>query len=85
MKTKLLGEKASNLTRIGVNTVNGVVHLDGVVDSVRDKITAEELARQINGVPTRRQPVTGQQLRLGLTSVAAAPDSRPSSAASRRR
>jgi osmotically-inducible protein OsmY len=50
VKTKLVGEKASNLTRTGVNTVNGVVHLDGVVDSVRDKITAEELARQVNGV-----------------------------------
>jgi hypothetical protein len=50
VKTKLVGEKASNLTRIGVNTVNGVVHLAGVVDSVRDKIMAEELARQVNGV-----------------------------------
>jgi osmotically-inducible protein OsmY len=50
VKTKLIGEKASNLTRIGVNTVNGVVHLDGVVDSVRDKIIAEELARQVGGV-----------------------------------
>ena len=50
VKTKLVSEKASNLTRIGVNTVNGVVHLDGVVDSVRDKIMAEELARQVKGV-----------------------------------
>jgi hyperosmotically inducible protein len=50
VKTKLVGEKASNLTRIGVNTINGVVQLDGVVDSVRDKIMAEELARQVKGV-----------------------------------
>jgi osmotically-inducible protein OsmY len=50
VKAKLVGEKASNFTRIGVNTVNGVVHLDGVVDSVQDKVTAEELARQVPGV-----------------------------------
>jgi hyperosmotically inducible periplasmic protein len=50
VKAKLTGEKASNFTRIGVTTVNGVVHLDGVVDSVQDKVTAEELARQVSGV-----------------------------------
>ena len=50
VKTKLVGEKASNLTRIGVHTVNGVVHLDGIVDSVHDKVVAEELARQVKGV-----------------------------------
>jgi osmotically-inducible protein OsmY len=33
-----------------VTTVNGVVHLDGVVDSVHDKVMAEELARQVSGV-----------------------------------
>src|ERR1044071_8551647 len=32
VKSKIVGEKASNLTRVGVNTVNGVVYLDGVVD-----------------------------------------------------
>jgi hyperosmotically inducible protein len=50
VKAKLVGEKASNFTRIGVNTVNGVVHLDGIVDSVHDKVMAEELARQVDGV-----------------------------------
>ena len=50
VKTKLVGEKASNLTRVGVSTVNGVVHLDGVVDTVHDKVVAEELARQVDGV-----------------------------------
>lgn len=50
VKTKLVGEKASNLTRVGVSTVNGVVHLDGVVDTVQDKVVAEELARQVDGV-----------------------------------
>jgi hyperosmotically inducible protein len=50
VKAKLTTEKASNFTRINVNTVNRVVHLEGVVDSVHDKVMAEELARQVDGV-----------------------------------
>jgi hyperosmotically inducible periplasmic protein len=50
VKSKLVADKASNLTRIGVTTINGVVHLDGAVDSVNNKVRAEEFARQVNGV-----------------------------------
>jgi hyperosmotically inducible periplasmic protein len=50
VKTKLTGEKTSNLTKVGVKTVNGVVHLDGVVDSAQDKATAEDIARRVEGV-----------------------------------
>jgi osmotically-inducible protein OsmY len=50
VKTRLITDKASNLTRIGVSTVNGIVYLDGIVDSVNDKIMAEEIARHVNGV-----------------------------------
>jgi osmotically-inducible protein OsmY len=50
VKSKLVADKASNLTRIGVTTVNGVVHLDGAVDGVNEKVRAEEFARQVNGV-----------------------------------
>ena len=50
VKSKLVAEKASNLTRIGVTTVNGVVHLDGAVDAVQDKVHAEEVARRVEGV-----------------------------------
>jgi hyperosmotically inducible protein len=50
VKSKLVGDKASNLTRVGVTTVNGVVHLDGVVDSVQDKVAVEETARTVDGV-----------------------------------
>lgn len=50
VKGKLVADKGSNLTRVGVTTVNGVVHLDGVVDSVRDKVMAEEMARAVDGV-----------------------------------
>ena len=50
VKSKLVADKAANLTRIGVTTVNGVVHLDGAVDGVQDKVHAEELARSVDGV-----------------------------------
>ena len=50
VKSKLVAEKASNLTRIGVTTVNAVVYLDGAVESVDHKVHAEELARRVEGV-----------------------------------
>jgi len=50
VKAKLAAEKTSNLTRVGVKTVNGVVNLDGVVDTVQDKVMAEEIARKVTGV-----------------------------------
>jgi osmotically-inducible protein OsmY len=50
VKTKLVADKAANMTRIGVTTVNGVVHLDGTVDKVQDKVHAEEVARKVDGV-----------------------------------
>jgi osmotically-inducible protein OsmY len=50
VKAKLVGDKAVNLTRIGVTTTNGVVHLTGVVRSDREREHAEELAREVQGV-----------------------------------
>ena len=50
VKTKLAGEKMSSLTRIDVNTERGVVTLTGVVESSDMKATAENLARQVDGV-----------------------------------
>ena len=49
VKTKLAADKASSLTRIGVTTVNGVVHLDGVVDNVDDRARAVDIARRVAG------------------------------------
>jgi hyperosmotically inducible periplasmic protein len=54
VKAKLAADKTSNLTRVGVKTVNGVVSLDGVVDSVQDKVMAEEIARKVKGVKSVR-------------------------------
>ena len=50
VKSKLALEKGSSLTRVSVDTVKGVVHLTGVVESsaVRDRATA--VAREVGGV-----------------------------------
>ena len=51
VKTKLAtGEKASTLTRINVDTVRGVVSLNGVVATEQDRARAEQLAAQVGGV-----------------------------------
>ena len=50
VKTKLTGDKAANLTRVSVETTNGVVHLSGVVESAEQKARVESLAAQVKGV-----------------------------------
>jgi hyperosmotically inducible periplasmic protein len=50
VKTKLVAEKASNLTRVDVDTNNGNVYLIGTVDTAEQKARAEQLARQAQGV-----------------------------------
>ena len=50
VKSTLVADKAVNLTRIDVDTNNGVVSLNGVVDSAQQKARAEELARRVDGV-----------------------------------
>ncbi|HZA52638.1 MAG TPA: BON domain-containing protein [Candidatus Udaeobacter sp.] len=50
VKSKLVAEKAANLTRIDVDTTNRVVSLNGIVESPAQKTRAEELASQVSGV-----------------------------------
>ena len=50
VKTKLASDKLANLTRIDVDTYNGVVSLNGVVSTPEEKQRAEEIARSVNGV-----------------------------------
>ena len=50
VKTKLVADKAANLTRVDVDTVRGVVSLNGVVESEQQRTRAEQLARQVEGV-----------------------------------
>src|SRR5207245_4163124 len=66
VKAKLVRDKTTNLTRVGVTTVNGIVHLDGAVDSVNDKTRAEEITRTVNGV-------TNVVNNLQVTSSSASP------------
>ncbi len=50
VKAKLVADKAANLTRIDVDTNNGIVYLNGTVNSPQEKTKAEELARDTRGV-----------------------------------
>ena len=50
VKTKLVAERASNLTRVDVDTTNQVVSLNGVVQTPDQKQRAEEIAMQVSGV-----------------------------------
>jgi hyperosmotically inducible periplasmic protein len=52
VKAKLVGDKASNLTRVDVDTNNGTVYLNGTVESPEQKSRAEQLAWQASGVRT---------------------------------
>jgi osmotically-inducible protein OsmY len=47
VKSKLVADKTSNLTRVAVKAVNGIVYLEGVVDSEADRATAENLTRSV--------------------------------------
>jgi osmotically-inducible protein OsmY len=50
VKANLVADKAANLTRIDVDTNNGVVYLNGTVESPQQKARAEQLASQVKGV-----------------------------------
>jgi hyperosmotically inducible protein len=50
IKTKLAADRLANLTRIDVDTYNGVVSLNGIVSTPNEKERAEEIARSVNGV-----------------------------------
>jgi hyperosmotically inducible protein len=50
VKSKLVADKAANLTRVDVDTNNGTVYLNGTVESPEQKAKAEQLAWQAQGV-----------------------------------
>jgi len=50
VKTKLVADKAANLTRVDVDTNDRTVYLNGTVDSAEQKARAEHLAWQAQGV-----------------------------------
>jgi len=50
VQATLTSDKASNFTRIDVDTTNGVVYLNGTVQSAEQKTRAEQLAGRVDGV-----------------------------------
>lgn len=50
VKTQLARDKVSSLLRIDVDTTDGVVALNGVVETPEQKARAEEVARSVGGV-----------------------------------
>jgi hyperosmotically inducible periplasmic protein len=50
VKSKLVADKASNLTRVDVDTNNGTVYLNGTVETPENRTKAEQLAWQAKGV-----------------------------------
>jgi osmotically-inducible protein OsmY len=50
VKARLAGAEAETLTRIDVDTTNGVVYLNGVVEDATMKTRAEQIARSQEGV-----------------------------------
>jgi hyperosmotically inducible periplasmic protein len=50
VKSKLVADKAANLTRIDVDTTNKVVSLNGVVETPEQKTRAQQIASQVSGV-----------------------------------
>ncbi len=50
VKSKLVADRAANLTRVDVDTNNGTVYLNGTVETAEQRARAEQLARQAQGV-----------------------------------
>jgi hyperosmotically inducible periplasmic protein len=50
VKTSLAGERLNTLTRVGVETNNGIVYLTGEVETAAEKSRAGTVAAQVKGV-----------------------------------
>jgi hypothetical protein len=71
VKSKLVADRPANLTAVGVDTINGVTYLTGVVETPQQRMRAEQLAWSASGV---RQVVNNVQVQ---PPVAAAPSASP--------
>ncbi|MEO8327153.1 MAG: BON domain-containing protein [Nitrospirota bacterium] len=61
VKTKLANQQPSSMSRIEVETVNGVVHLTGVAQTDADKGEAARLAKLVKGVKRVDNDLTVQR------------------------
>jgi len=59
VKTKLASDKLASLTRVGVETNNGIVYLTGEVETAEQKSRSGSLAHEVKGV---RQVVNNLQV-----------------------
>jgi hyperosmotically inducible protein len=59
VKSKLVADRPANLTSVGVETVNGVTYLTGIVATPQQRLRAEQLAWEASGV---RQVVNNIQV-----------------------
>ncbi len=50
VKSALAGEKLNTLTRVGVETNNGIVYLTGEVETAAEKSRVGTVASQVKGV-----------------------------------
>jgi osmotically-inducible protein OsmY len=50
VKSKLVADRFGNLSRVDVETTNGTVHLNGIVENAEQKARAGQLAAQVDGV-----------------------------------
>jgi len=62
---KLTADRASNFTRVDVDTERGVVNLSGVVQTAEQKARAAELARQVEGVKRVNNNLQIQEAKTG--------------------
>ena len=69
VKSRIIAERPANLTSVGVETVNGVTYLTGVVGTPEQRLRAEQLAWQVEGV---RQVVNNIQVQRPPVAVAPA-------------
>jgi hyperosmotically inducible protein len=74
VKSTLVADKAANLTRIDVDTTNGVVSLNGVVESGEQKDRAQQLANRVDGVRKVVNNLQVQSPRSDLRPAPSAPD-----------
>ncbi|MBS1791701.1 MAG: BON domain-containing protein [Acidobacteria bacterium] len=69
VKAKLAADSETSAIKIGVDTVNGVVNLSGVVPTEREKMKAEELARSTEGVVQVTNNITINPDSIGATNA----------------
>lgn len=60
VKARLLENKDVAGTSISVETLNGVVLLSGFAKNTTEKVTAESIARKVNGVKSVRNEIVVQ-------------------------